>query len=137
MRYGRFSRLGACLVLLGVTGFAAADAEGDEQLLRHARLAADGPGLLAFFTQRVARAAAGVALCRAAVSAQMPAVRKLLEDTDPVVRMRVALALAVAREKDAVPVLIGLLNRLGPQERGVVVDLLYRLAEDKAPTVVF
>ncbi len=79
------------------------------------------------------RSAAGVAL--AGVAEERPAVRKLLKDADPLVRLRVALALTRARDREAVPVLIALLNepRLRPQEVSEVEDLLYRLAEDKSP----
>src|SRR5262249_30076414 len=42
----------------------------------------------------VRRAAAAVALCRAGVKAQLPAVRKLLRDPDASVRLAVAVALA-------------------------------------------
>ncbi len=83
--------------------------------------------------QPVSRAAAAVALCRAGAAGEMPAVRKLLRDDDPRVRLRVGLALATAREKEAVPVLIDLLARLPAEETGVAEDLLYHLAGDKAP----
>jgi HEAT repeat protein len=82
------------------------------------------------------RAAAAAALCRAKDPGQMPAVRKLLGDPDPVVRMRVAFALALNREKEVVPVLIGLLGRLEARERGLVESFLARLAEDKGPELV-
>ena len=45
------------------------------------------------------RGAAAFALGRAKVADQLPAVRKLLQDPDPVVRYRAALALAAARRK--------------------------------------
>ncbi len=82
----------------------------------------------------VKRAACGVALARAKSADQLPAVRKLLEDPEPLVRLRVGLVLVAAKEKDAVPVLIELLAELPTQHTGLVEDLLYRLAEDKAPT---
>lgn len=81
------------------------------------------------------RAAAGVALCRANAPGQMAAIRKLLDDPEPIVRMRVALALAVTREKEAVPVLISLLARVDARDRATIDALLHRLAEDKAPNV--
>jgi hypothetical protein len=83
----------------------------------------------------VKRAAAAVALCRADLPAQLPAVRKLLRDPDPAVRLRVALALTARREKEAIPVLIALLDQPPSQEMGLVEDLLYRLAGDRAPAV--
>jgi hypothetical protein len=82
------------------------------------------------------RAAAGVALCRAGVAAHKKAVRKLLEDKDPTVRLHVALALARAKDKDAVPVLIELLALLPPEQIGPAEDYLYQLAQDKPPDAV-
>ncbi len=46
-----------------------------------------------------------------------------------------ALALVASREKDAVPVLIALLGDLPPNQAWQAEDVLYRLAQDKAPTV--
>jgi HEAT repeat protein len=79
------------------------------------------------------RAAAGAALYRAHIAELRPAVRKLLEDPDPAVRLRVGLALIAAKEKEAVPVLIGLLGEMPSNQLWQVDDLLYRLADDKAP----
>jgi hypothetical protein len=95
------------------------------------------PALVAALTDKVParRAAAAVALCRAKATDHVPAVRKLLEDADPIVRARAALALTALREKDAVPVLIDLLGQLPTHENSTVEDLLYRLADDKAPAV--
>ena len=79
------------------------------------------------------RGAAGAAL--APVSDQRAAVRKLLKDPEPMVRLRVGLGLARAREKDAVSVLIELLGQL-PREQGwLAEDLLLRLAGEQAPQV--
>ena len=82
----------------------------------------------------VKRAAAGAALGRANVAEQRDAVKKLLQDPEPSVRLRVGLALA-ARDKDAIPVLLALLDspHLTSADLGGVEDVLYRLAEDKAP----
>ncbi len=84
--------------------------------------------------QQVVRSAAAVALCRAGAAEQMPAVRKLLEDPAPAVRLQVGLALAAAKDKEALPVLIDLLAELPPRETNAIEDLLYRVAGDKAPT---
>jgi hypothetical protein len=94
------------------------------------------PALVEALKDKVAvkRAAAGVALCRAKVAAQLPAVRKLLQDADVSVRARAALALAVAREKEAVPVLIALLDQPRTPETRVIPEVLHRLARDKGPT---
>jgi hypothetical protein len=81
------------------------------------------------------RAAAGVALCRVGAPGQLPAVRKLLRDTDPVVRLRVGLALADRGDRDAVPVLIGLLDVLPRGLLTPVEEFLYGLAGLNAPAV--
>jgi hypothetical protein len=80
------------------------------------------------------RAAAAVALCKAGGPEQLPAVRKRLRDADAQVRMRVALALAGRRDKEAVPVLIALLADLPLEQAWQVEDFLGRIAGDKAPS---
>ena len=62
-------------------------------------------------------------------------VRKLLKDESPTVRFQVGLALAQARDKEAVSTLIGLLDEpaLKQAERGRIEMLLYRLAADRSP----
>jgi hypothetical protein len=82
------------------------------------------------------RAAAGAALARAGLPEHRDAVRKLLTDTDPRVRLRVGLALTAARDKEAVSALIPLLEQLPAEETGLLEDLLYRLAGDSAPAEV-
>ncbi len=117
---------------------------GDESLAEGVRLALcglavrDGKAdavLVGALTDRSAekRGAAAYALGRAAVAEQLPAVRRLLQDPEPLVRYRAALGLATARDKRSVPVLIGLLGELPPPEAGRVEELLYRIADDKAP----
>jgi hypothetical protein len=95
------------------------------------------PALAAALTAEASlrRGAAGAALARAGVADHRDAVRKLLKDPEPAVRLRVGLALAAAREKHAVPVLIDLLGRLPPEQVWPVVDLLERMAGEKAPAV--
>jgi hypothetical protein len=81
------------------------------------------------------RAAAVESLGQAGLAKQRPEVRKLLHDPDLLVRQRAALALAVAGEKEAIPVLIDLLAQL-PAVRGRQAEaLLLRLAGDNAPSV--
>ena len=117
---------------------------GDESLAEGVRLALSGlavrdgkadAALVGALSDRSAekRGAAAYALGRAAVAEQLPAVRKLLHDSDPIVRYRAALGLAAAHDKDSVPVLIALLGELPPPEAGRVEELLYRIADDKAP----
>jgi outer membrane protein assembly factor BamB len=62
-------------------------------------------------------------------------VRKLLEDAEANVRLRVGLVLVAQKEKIAIPVLIELLAKLPQEDIWPVEDILYRLAQDKAPTV--
>jgi HEAT repeat protein len=96
------------------------------------------PLLIAALTDKVAekRLAAGVSLARAKAAEQLLAVRKLLEDPEVKVRYGVSLALAGVRQKEAVPVLIALLDQtaLSPREMGNLEDLLYRLGQDTSPT---
>ena len=117
---------------------------GDESLAEGVRVALSGLAvrdgkadavLVGALSDRSAekRGAAAYALGRAAVAEQLPAVRKLLQDPEPMVRYRAALGLAVAHDKRSVPVLIGLLGELPPPEAGRVEELLYRIADDKAP----
>jgi HEAT repeat protein len=79
------------------------------------------------------RAAAAEALCRAGGPEQRIAVRKLLADPDPLVRLRTALALAAARERDAIPTLIDLLGELKQDQAGPAQEVLFRLAGDRSP----
>jgi hypothetical protein len=80
------------------------------------------------------RGAAAEALCRADAAGQKPAIRKLLHDPEPKVRLRVGLALAHAGERDAVPVLVNLLVELPPDDALPVEDFLYRLAGWQGPS---
>jgi HEAT repeat protein len=79
------------------------------------------------------RSAAAEALVHGAGSAGRSAVRRLLHNDAPAVRLRVALALAKALERDSVPVLIDLLTELPPGQVGEVEAALYQLAGDAAP----
>jgi HEAT repeat protein len=63
----------------------------------------------------------------------LAAVRALLNDKDTRVRLRAALALASAQDKNAVPVLIELAAELPPGQAYEAEDLLYRLAGEKGP----
>jgi len=79
------------------------------------------------------RAVAAEALINGGGVAGHASVRKLLKDGEASVRMRIALALALARDKDGVPVLIDLLAVLPSEEVGQVEEVLYQLAGDTAP----
>jgi hypothetical protein len=79
------------------------------------------------------RVAAAVALCRVGAVEQRPAIRKLLVDPSAHVRSPVAQELAIAGDKEAVPVLIELLAQLPLEQGGALEELLYRLAGTTAP----
>jgi HEAT repeat protein len=81
------------------------------------------------------RAVAAEALINGGGEGGREVVRKMLKDEAAIVRMRVALALALAREKDGVPVLIDLLTVLPGEQIPQVEDTLYQLAGDTAPDV--
>ncbi len=130
---------GAAETLLAYLPSAAEESLAEEVRLALVELAGrDGkadPALVAALTDKSAlkRAAAAFALGQAKAADQLPAVRKLLQDADPAVCYRAAVALAAAGEKEAVPVLIGLLDKLSSADAGHVEELLYRIADDKAP----
>ena len=64
-----------------------------------------------------------------------PALRKLLGDADPEVRLRVALALVNAQDKAAVPALIDLLAEFPRNQASEAEQLLQALAGEKSPAV--
>jgi HEAT repeat protein len=74
------------------------------------------------------RSASAVALCRLGDTRHRRAVRKLLADGEPTVRLQVGQALAIAGDREAVPVLIDVLSQVPSDQAGQVEDLLYRLA---------
>jgi hypothetical protein len=81
----------------------------------------------------VRRGAAALILGRARQAELLPAVRPLLADSDPHVRLRAAQGLIAAGEKQAVPVLITFLSE-GPLPLAwQAEELLYRLAGDQSP----
>jgi HEAT repeat protein len=132
---------GAAEVLLAYLPFADDESVVDE--VRQALTAVavrDGKpeaALVAALTDKNAlkRATAAEALCRSGAAGQRPALRKLLDDPEPVVRLRVALCLVTLKERATVPVLIALLGELPPQQLWQVEDVLYQLAGDEAPQV--
>src|SRR6185437_14983960 len=74
---------------------------------------------------------------RAAPPEEVPAVRKLLKDPAPGVRLRAALALAEANDAEAIPVLIELLGVLSAEERKPIEAFLTQLAGEWAPAQQF
>jgi HEAT repeat protein len=81
------------------------------------------------------RAAAAEALSRAGAPGVRAALRKLLKDPEAAVRLRVAMGLAAAKDKDAVPVLIELLTQLPLAQAYLAQDFLYRIGEGQSPYV--
>src|SRR5205823_300575 len=78
------------------------------------------------------RSAAAYVLARAG-AANREAVRGLLVDPDPRVRLRSARGLAAVQDRSAVPVLIDLLGEGPLPVAWQAEELLYRIAGDKAP----
>lgn len=83
----------------------------------------------------VRRAAAAEALAPLADSHTRGKVTKLLEDKDPFVRLRTAMALVRQNEKAGVPVLIDSLDKFSVGQALLAEDLLLRIAGDSAPAV--
>jgi HEAT repeat protein len=83
----------------------------------------------------VRRGAAAQALCPGPGSEHLAEVRKLLKDADAGVRLKAALALAGARERDAVPVLIALVAEMPGPGSAPAEEYLRRLASDRLPTL--
>jgi HEAT repeat protein len=95
------------------------------------------PALIRALEDRVAvrRAVAAEVLVGTGGAEQWAAVRPLLRDPRPLVRLRVALALAQVRVEEAIPVLIALLGELPPEQARLAEDHLKDLAADQAPKV--
>lgn len=89
------------------------------------------PVLQAGLTDKLAprRAAAGEALAKGGGPAERAEAKKLLADADALVRLRVGLALAYAKEREAVPALIDVLTQVPLQHAWLAEDVLYRLAD--------
>lgn len=83
--------------------------------------------------QPARRVVAAEALLRAGVDPKRPSLRKLLQDSDLVVRLRLALALVEAKDKDALPALIALLDKVPREHAWRAEELLCRIAGDQAP----
>jgi hypothetical protein len=76
-------------------------------------------------------------LCRLTSGSKLAPVRRLLKDEDHAVRLRVALALAAAKEKDAIPVIIDLLVVLPQTRAWQAEDFLLRLADENGPQLTW
>ncbi len=130
---------GAVAALLAYLPFA--DNDESTRQLRDAlsqlavKEAGAGPALVKALGDKIGvrRGAAAAALCRR--GEDLAAVKKLFKDADPEVRLYTALgALAAARDKEAVPVLIELLAALPPDRVWEAEEILTLLAGDKAPS---
>src|SRR5579875_7446 len=96
------------------------------------------PALIRALTDAVPirRGIAASVLCRIGGSAERAAVRSLLKDAKPSVRMQAALSLSERQETEALPVLIDLLAELPPEGRKPIEEYLAELAGEwavKAP----
>jgi HEAT repeat protein len=76
----------------------------------------------------IRRAVSAEVLAQVGGDEQRPAVRKLLKDPKPSVRLRTALALAQYQDAEAVPVLIGLLSETPPVQARQIEEFLMGLA---------
>src|SRR5262245_65070610 len=137
----RLKPTGAAEIILKYLPFAADRSVTDELCKALAAVAVEkekvDPAVLQAADDKlpVKRGAAGEALARANVAAELPTVRKLLKDKDPGVRLRVAMALVPTRDQDVLPVLIDVLQHLSPEELWQAEEVLVRLAGEQAPTV--
>ncbi|HZY83573.1 MAG TPA: HEAT repeat domain-containing protein [Gemmataceae bacterium] len=138
-RVARLKPAGAARVLLAYLPSAEGEALAEEVRQALAAVALkDGkpePLLVAALADKLParRLAAAVALCRARATEALPAVRKLLDDPDAAVRFRAAVALAGARDREAIAALIRTLDGPPSRQTSLVEELLYRVAEGKAP----
>jgi HEAT repeat protein len=82
------------------------------------------------------RATAAEALIRTGSVEQRTAMRKMLKDDDPTVRLRVAAALYEYKELEVVPVLMALLSELPAEQGREAENLLGELAGELRPNVV-
>jgi len=81
------------------------------------------------------RSAAAEALCRSGAPELQKLAKDLLEDSDPLVRMRVALALASVKDRESIPSLIDVLGQLPCEQAWPAEEFLLHLAGDHAPAV--
>jgi HEAT repeat protein len=131
---------GAAEALLEFTPFADEETtQGDVQIALNAVSFRDGkpePDVVRALSDALGarRAAAAEALCLGGDREHLPAIRKMLGDKDPAVRLKAALALAGAREREAVTTLINLIGELPTAQSAPAEEYLYRVAQDQAPT---
>ncbi|HBI41825.1 MAG TPA: hypothetical protein DDY78_03085 [Planctomycetales bacterium] len=117
----------------------------DETLLPEVQLALNAdayeegkpsPALLKALEDKapVRRGAAAEALSLGPIGDNLSAVKKLLKDGEPAVRLQAALALAGgARDRDAVPALIALIDQPGGDHSSAAEEYLLRMAAEHGP----
>jgi HEAT repeat protein len=132
---------GAAEVMLGFLPFADEDQVFDEVRGALAAVAVRNgkadPAIVKALDDKLAvrRGVAAEALALGGAIEQRDAIRKLLKDADSSVKLRVALALATSRDRDAVPVLIDLMGEL-PFDKGVQAETFLRaVAGEQGPNV--
>ncbi|MFM7150035.1 MAG: HEAT repeat domain-containing protein, partial [Gemmataceae bacterium] len=118
-------------------------AEASEQVVEILSMLMSGAGkspefLIKALDDRIParRAAAAGILSRSRLAENRDVVRKLLRDRDPQVRLRTAQTLTAQGDREAVPVLIGLLKELPLEQVWEIEDYLGQLAGDKAPSAI-
>jgi HEAT repeat protein len=129
---------GTVATLLAFLPFADSDATGDEVRAALATLAVqDGKvdqtlvtGLKDKHPQ--CRAAAGEALTQAGARETQAEVVALLKDSSPLVRLRVARSLVLAKNREAVPVLIDAVVDANQDQAWQIEDILCRLCDGKS-----
>jgi len=132
---------GAADVLLAYLPFAADDRVVNEigKALTAVALTAGqpDPAVMAALNDKVAlkRATAGQALVLSGATDQLPVVRQLLKDVEPLVRFRVALALVMRKDKTAMTPLIETFAHLPAEQLWTAEEMLVHLAGDNAPQV--
>jgi HEAT repeat protein len=133
---------GAADALLGYVPFAFDPAAAEDAWYGLDELAAKDPKTLATLAaalsdkQPARRAVAACILGRRGDATQKAAVRGLLKDPDPEVRLRAAQGLLAGRDTSGVPVLIDLLTDAAVEVRWQAEELLRWLAVDAAPEPV-
>jgi HEAT repeat protein len=128
---------GAVEALLDYLPYAEEDAVADVQSALATLCLRDGkpdPALVKALEDKDSsrRCVAAEAIIHGGLPGERDAIVRLLRDSDPVVRLRVALALAARRDRMAIPVLIESLAEEPTYWSANAEDLLYRLAGDKA-----
>ncbi len=130
---------GAAAALLAYLPFAEDEAAADELLSALVVVGAPGGkvdpiiGAALSDPEPARRAAAALLLGRHGSGEQRAAVRRLLADADPVLRLRAAQGLLAGREKAAVPPLLALFGEAPPEVARQAEDLLRRAAGEAAP----